>query len=290
MKALIRSAILAAALCLIPAFTRAQVGPAQPAEDFQQTLSKATLSVYQGQQVCGYQSYDTIFGPMQFWGCKFERRFTCTATVIADAGNGYYVGLSAGHCINWAEEKNYFVGTTVEGEPVLHNIKIVKSENDDRYDYVLFEFHSVRPLPVIEVDTEGGVPALGTKVINVNFAFGVGKHYSRGEVTSEPLSDEVFGSKQRFTASVEGAPGASGSAIVSLETHKIIGLCEFGFNRGNLGMGAIPTGKRFIDFIDDDSAGLRPQPEPKQQATTPQSFFSQCWAIARKLFFYTTGF
>lgn len=280
MKALIRTTALAALMCLIPAHSRAQVGPVQ--EDFQQTLSKATLSVYQAKQVCGYKPFETIFGTFQVWGCNFERHFTCTATVIGQTGESEYLGLSAGHCINWAEEKNYYVGTTVGPEPVLHNIEILKSENDDRYDYVVFTFHSARPLPAIQVDMDGGIPALGTKVLNINFALGVGKHFSHGEVTSEPLDDDVIRMKQRFMASIEGAPGASGSSVVDENTHKIIGLCEFGFNRGNLGTGVIPTGRRFIDFIDDDSAGMKPLPEPKAPAT--KSIYARLLELIRKIF------
>jgi hypothetical protein len=252
-------------------------------------LSQATLSVYQGKQVCGYKPFDTIFGTFNVWQCGFERRFTCTATVIARESEDTYLGLSAGHCIDWKEEQNYYVGTTIEKEPVLHNINILKSENDDRYDFVLFEFHSMKEFPAIPVSLKGGVPALGTKLININFAMGVGKHYSRGEVTSEPLDNDAFGAKQRFTANIEGAPGASGSSVVDAETHEIVGLCEFGFNRGNLGMGVIPTGQRLADFMDDDSAGLKPQPEPKAPVGTPESYIQKFLAAIRKLIFYSTG-
>jgi Trypsin-like peptidase domain len=261
-KNFIRSIVFAVSM-LIPALAAAQTPVYGPAVDFQDTLSKATLSVYQGKQICEFSSVDTIFGPMKIWGCSFKRRFTCTATVILKEGPNEYVGLSAGHCIDWEHENDYLVGSSIAPDAALHSIKIVKSENDARYDFVIFRFHSLKELPVVHVETIETVPALGTKVMNVNFALGVGKHYSYGHVSSEPLDDEAFGMKQRFMTSLEIAPGASGSAVVDVETHKIIGLAEFEFNRGNLGAGVIPTGKRFIDFMDDDSAGLKPQPEPK---------------------------
>jgi hypothetical protein len=264
MKAL-RSLALAALLLCLSVPSKGTTVPEQGPVDtpsFEQTVSQATLSVFTGQQVCKYTPFETIFGTMQVWGCKFESRFTCTATVIGRESQNVYWGLSAGHCIDWKSENNYFVGSGVDSEPVLHHIKIVKAENDDRYDFAIFKFESLRELPVVAVDLTSGVPAVHTKVMNINFALGVGKHFSTGEVTSEPLNDETLGEKQRFMTNLESAPGASGSAVISLETHKIIGLCEFGFRSGNLGMGVVPMGKRFMDFMDDDTAGIKPLPEP----------------------------
>jgi len=277
-KALIRFAILAIALMAAPHFIKAQEGP----QDFQQTLSKATLSVYRGKQVCEWKTADTFFGPMKYWGCSFKRAFTCTGTVVGRLTQTEYIGLSAGHCIDWKDEKNYYVGSTVEAEPVLHSVQIVKSENDDRYDYVVFVFHSIRELPVIRVNTQGGIPAIGTKVMNVNFAKGIGKQFTHGEVNSEPLDDARLEMKQRFMITNGMGPGASGSAIVSEETHEIIGLCEFGFPGAQMGTGVIPTGKRYIDFMEDDSAGLKPLPAPAQQQepTTEESLF---WRIVKAI-------
>ena len=283
MKALIRSVVLAIVLMAAPSFIKAQLGPQ---EDFQQTLSKATLSVYRGKQVCEWKTVDTFFGPIKYWSCEFKRSFTCTGTVIRQLSETQYVGLSTGHCIDWKDEKNYYVGSTVESEPVLHNIQIVKSENDDRYDYVVFVFHSVRELPVINVSKKGGIPAIGTKVMNVNFAKGVGKQYTHGEVNSEPLDDDRMERKQRFLITNGMGPGSSGSAIVSEETHEIIGLCEFGFPGTQMGTGVIPTGKRFVDFIDDDSAGLKPQPEPAQQTVAPKEEKNWIWKMIKGFFFY----
>jgi Trypsin-like peptidase domain len=286
MKAFLASLLLLLSLS-IPA--KAQ-SPVAPAEDFQKTLSAATLSVYQGKQVCEFTAVDTIFGPMKVWGCSFKRQFTCTATVIARTNEDTYIGLSAGHCIDWNEEKNYFVGSSIASDSVLHNINILKAENDDRYDFALFEFHSMRELPVVPVSLKGGVPALGTKVININFALGIGKHFSTGVVTSEPLNDEAVGMKQRFMTNLESAPGASGSAVVDADTYKIIGLCEFGYRAGNLGMGVVPTGDRLANFMDDDSAGIKPLPEPVKPAVdATQSFFKAIVNFFTKLLTYSTG-
>jgi trypsin-like peptidase len=277
-KTLIRSAVLAIALMAAPYFIKAQEGP----QDFQQTLSKATLSVYRGKQVCEWKAVDTFFGPMKYWGCNFKRSFTCTGTVIGRLSETEYIGLSAGHCIDWKDEKNYYVGSTVEAEPVLHSVQIVKSENDDRYDYVVFVFHSVRELPVIKVNTKGGIPPIGTKVMSVNFALGVGKQYTHGEVNSEPLDEARVEMKQRYLITNGAAPGASGSAIVSEETHEIVGLCEFIFPGTQMGTGVIPTGKRYVDFLDDDSAGLKPTPAPiEPTSTTQESLF---WKIIKEIF------
>jgi Trypsin-like peptidase domain len=281
-KSLIRSVVLAALIVLIPSGVKAAV----KADDFMQTLSHATLGVYTGGQVCKFTSVDTFFGPMSIWGCKFENRFTCTATVIAREGFTDYVGLTAGHCIDWAQEDKYFVSSSIGKDPVMHHIHILKTENDDRYDYCVFRFESLDNFPVIGVDVTGGVPQLGTPVMNVNFSFGIGKHFSYGHVSSEPLDDDAFGEKQRFMTSLEIAPGASGSAVVDTRTHKIIGLAEFEFNRGNLGAGVIPTGKRFMDFMQDDSAGIKPLPEPPPTTAVPEhirKFLNSLWKVVSYL-------
>jgi hypothetical protein len=150
---------------------------------------------------------------------------------------------------------------------------------------VVFVFHSIRELPVIRVNTQGGIPVIGTKVMNVNFAEGIGKQFTHGEVNSEPLDDARLEMKQRFMITNGMGPGASGSAIVSEETHEIIGLCEFGFPGAQMGTGVIPTGKRYIDFMEDDSAGLKPLPAPAQPPAPVQEE-NWLWKIIKGFFSY----
>jgi hypothetical protein len=237
------------------------------AEILQQTLSSATLSVYRGKMVCEWETknFDTIFGTLtiKYWGCEFKKVFTCTATVIDRADNDY-IALSAGHCVVWADEDNYYVGTNVETKPVLHKVKIIKAEHDDRYDFAIFAFHSFKELGVVKVNTEGGIPKLGTKVLNINFSLGIGKQYNHGEVISEALDgDPVGDDRQRYLVSVGVGPGASGSAIVDSETGEIVGLAEFIFPGTQMATGVIPTGTVLANFMDDDSAGIKPQPAPE---------------------------
>jgi hypothetical protein len=260
---LARRVLTLAALLAFSFPTIAQETPTKPELTFQQKLGAATLAVYAGAQVCGYENKDTWFGPIKVWSCKFKRRFTCTATVVNRLSQDTYVGLSAGHCIDWDNEKNYFVSETVEAEPVLHNIEIKKAENDNRYDYVVFTFHSSRELPTIELNGANDLqPKLGTAVLNTNFGLGIGKEYLEGKVVSEALLESELEMRRRFLVSIGVGPGASGSPVVDAETHQIVGLVEAIFPGTQMATVVIPTGKNLADFMEDDSAGLKPTKEP----------------------------
>lgn len=261
---LIRSVVLALALLIAPLAIKAQIaGPAPEQPSIAETLSKASLALYQGRQVCGFEKVDTFIGSVDLWSCKFVNRFVCTATVIDRISQTDYIGLTAGHCFDWKHDNQYYVADTVEEKPVLHKIMVLKHEADDRYDFAIFTFTSAHEYPAISIDTTVKVPALGTEVININFAMGVGKAHLTGKVVSEALDESHLGMRQRYLVTVGVGPGASGSAIVDLQTGKIIGLVEAGFPGTQMATIVIPTGERFMNFIDDDSAGIRPLPPPR---------------------------
>ena len=258
----------AAALMLsIPSLAAKKAESAPPAQpEFTQTLSKATLAVYRGKQECAWKKEDFGWFVAEVWSCEFKRSFTCTGTVIANPAPGEYIGLSAGHCIDWDDEKNYYVSEGIEPDAVLRNVEIVKSENDKRYDYVVFTFHSAHDFAVVDLNGPDDLqPAVGTPVVNSNFALGIGKELLEGKVVSEALSAPALdGDKQRYLVSIGIGPGASGSPVVDAKTHKIVGLVEAIFPMTQMSTVVIPTGKQLADFLDDDSAGLKPlKPTPK---------------------------
>lgn len=259
--------------------------PVKP--NFNDTLSRATLAVYQGEQKCDWEKVDTYFGPMSAWGCHFVRHFTCTATVIGRSSETEYVGLSAGHCINWDKEKNYYVSETIDDEPVLHNIQIIKSENDNRYDFVVFTFRSAKELPIVNLNhPDAGQPLVGTAVLNTNFALGIGKEHLEGKVVSEQLSETRLGMKTRYLVSIGVGPGASGSPVVDAQTHEIVGLVEAVFPGTQMSTVVIPTGRQLFDFMEDDSAGLKPMPEPEapKSALPPGlSGLTKLWATLKNI-------
>jgi hypothetical protein len=279
-------AVLALASLLI-LFSVLPCGAQNDPKPFRETLSAATLSVYTGKQVCQWTKIDTFFGPFNVWTCDFKRHFTCTGTVIAADGEGHYEGLTAGHCVDWNKEKDYFVGSTVEEKPVLHSIHILKAANDDRYDYALFTFSSIRDFPVVHLNSrDAGIPPVGTQIINDNFALGIGKQFLEGKVVSEALEEKELEMKRRYLVSIGVAGGASGSAIVDADTHEIVGLVEAVFPETQMATVVIPTGKQLFDFIDDDSTGLRPDKptaRPKDDEDEP-SRLVQGLVIVRDFF------
>jgi hypothetical protein len=263
------ASLLLAVMLLFTPTVKAQV----PQPDFRDTLSKATLAVYHGKQMCEYKNEDfEFFGFLvenKVWECSFKSEFKCTATVIAGMDNEY-AGLTAGHCIKWDQKDEYYISDDVSEHPVLRKIEIAKFDNSDRYDYAIFRFKSLRNYPAIQVQEDGPIPSIGTKVLNVNFSFGITKQIVEGPIVSGIIENtNEPAQRRRFLVQLSVGPGASGSALVDETTHKIVGLAERIFPGTQMAIVAIPTGSNFIDFLDDASAGLKPlaTPEPKHEPT-----------------------
>ena len=262
----------------------------KPVDSFQKTLGKATQALYLGKQICDYKKEETFFGPLLFWVCEFKNKFVCTATII-DGQDGDYIALTAGHCINWKYEHDYYISDTVEDEPVLRHVTVVKSDNTNRYDYAILRFQSIKEYPTIELNKQDSdLPVVGTFVLNVNFAEGVGKEYLDGKVVSEKLYGD--GLRNRYLVTIGVGPGASGSAVVDSESHRIVGLAEMIFPSTQMSTVVIPTGQNLANFMDDDSAGLKPQPEDKsklpKEGGPPEeekkpSLFARLWVLIKGL-------
>lgn len=253
----------------------------QPTENFRDNLYHATLAVYAGKQVCGFQTIATFFGDFKMWGCEFKEQFVCTATVVRADGHGDYVGLTTGHCFDYEImdklKAKYYVADNVREKPVLREIQLVKFDNSDRYDYALFTFKSLTPYPVIPIYLGEGTPLLGSRVINVNYSLGITKEAVEGPVVSEQIGDSESEQaphlRRRFFVQIPFGPGASGSAVV-YETPTggaIVGLVEAMFPGTQMAAVVIPTGVNYINFLQDDSAGLKPEPEPEHPLIAPKA-------------------
>lgn len=268
---ILQSILLALALSLTAVSCRAQ----------SEKLGAATLAVYKGKQVCKWTPEPNMFGLLDYeWGCKFESRFTCTATVVASDDRGHYGGLTAGHCFDW--DSDYYVAEQIANEPVMHKITLEKFENDDRYDFAIFTFTSSKKYPVIEIDMDGDAPKIGTKIWNVNFSLGLTKQFVDAQVVSDIITEPIprlADTKGRYLVSIGIGPGASGSAVID-SSGKIVGLVEAVFMGTQMPTVVMPTGKTFSNFIEDDSAGLKPEkekgkppvPEDKPEPTKKKRF------------------
>jgi hypothetical protein len=284
MKKALLSLLVAAAM-LIPAGAKGAsveeaVTFAPPtAVQFQQGAANSTLAVYRGEQKCAWQQEAVFIFTVNVWKCSFVENFTCTATVISHFDDDY-LAVTAGHCFDWKEEDRYYVAESTIGKPAMRKVKIVKFENDERYDYGLISFSSTREYASTPFDKVGEAPAVGTPIVNVNFSYGIVKQFTEGKVVSELIKGDAGGScpicKGRYFVSIGLGPGASGSAVIDSQTGEIVGLAEAIFPDTQMPTLVIPMGRNFVDFMEDDSAGIRPLPEgPLPKEGTPGAPLSE---------------
>lgn len=255
--------------------TSAQLAPVVPKPNFHETLSKATFALY------GRYPTGNSLKP-------FVSRFHCTATVIDRPSQFTYILLTAGHCIEPEPRPGmaYFVAETVSDDPVLQSVRVLKFADTKRYDYAILMLNSPRDYPVIDVDF-GALPPVETQVVNVNFGLAMTKQLVKGFVGSGIISREeqaggIRGSAGRFMVEFGIAPGASGSAIVDENSHKIIGIVEAIFPGLANGTVAMPMCSNFDDFGVDGSVDQKPLP-PKPHAVVapakPLTFVQKLWRL-----------
>lgn len=273
MRNILASLVVTTVLALFPSNCFAQ----KPS--ISERLQQSTLAVYHAEQKCSWDKKTIFVWEIDVWECKFEENFVCTATVIdQNSDTNSYLALTAGHCFDWEETDNYYVATDTVGKPVMHHVQLVKFENDERYDYGIIAFQSIEDFTAfpIQHNVNYSTPAIGTEVLNVNFAYGVAKQVIEGKVTSDKVLGDAGGEcptcKGRYFASIGAGPGSSGSAIVDAKTGMIVGIVEAGFRGTTIPTIIMPINKTFVDFMEDDSAGVKPLPEgpkPKETVDTP---------------------
>ena len=269
MKKLFAIFTLLVCLFIFPRLTYAQ-------SSFQNTLSQATLAVYEGKVGCTEDS------------CELKSRFICTATVVGKNGWGGYSGLTAGHCFEQEllnQGVNYYVSETVNEKPILRKINVIKSDNSDRYDYGTFTFTSSRSYPVIEIDTVN-VPEIGDKIVNSNFSLGVVKEVSEGTVVSGIVGEwaQQKTLRRRYLVQIVFGPGASGSPIVDEKSHEIIGIVEAMFPGTQMAAIIMPTGTNFTDFLEDDSVVPQNLIAEAQEKAKKTGILSELWNFLISLF------
>ena len=241
--------------------------------------------MYRAEEQCAWGKETVFIFVLDVWECRFAENFTCTATVIDADDQGTYIALTAGHCFDWEKLDQYYVSDDTVGKPVLRKAEVLKFENDERYDYGLITFHSIATSYTPIQVSPNGIPPVGTQIKNVNFSYGIAKEYADGKVVSDLIQGDAGGKcgvcKGRYLVSIGLGPGASGSAVVDANTGEIVGVVEAMFPNTQMPTVVMPAGKNFINFMEDDSAGVKPLPEgpkPKEdqsQSGTDDSKFSR---------------
>jgi len=166
--------------------------------------------------------------------------FICTAEPIEKTADGYRL-LSAGHCVqSTPADLEFSVAEEIGG--VRTPVKMVKAYLGEDVDFALFELKTSKVYSVFDLGTEKGL-RVGDKTINPNFSQGLGKQLSPGVVASKPITKsedcDDAGCVGKFIVQEYAGPGASGSAVLSVKTHKVVGLLVWEFE-GQTGFGIEP--------------------------------------------------
>lgn len=205
-----------------------------------------------------YKSTIALYGTK-----KGKTHFLCTAEPIKKIKNGYEL-LTAGHCVQETPvDLTFAVADEIGGQ--LTTVTVLKAYEGGGIDFALFEFPTTKKYFIFEIGDDNDLH-VGDRIINPNFAYGISKQLSLGVISSQLVPPgEVCGTEEcvgDFLAQLYGAPGSSGSAVISARTHKIIGLMVYGFQYP-IGFGIEPISKfqKFLDGpnqphpIDDDDDG-----------------------------------
>lgn len=167
----------------------------------------------------------------------------CTVTAYEIIPGGYHL-IGAGHCVGKSTGYTYAVADDVDED--FTPVTVVKSVFDKKFDFAVFELKTDKVYPVIPLGTLGGV-SIGDDVIDVNFALSAAKQLSVGKVSSANLTSEGILVPGYFIAQIFGSEGSSGSALISLTTHKIVGIVTMQFSNEDEAQITVGLGVESID-------------------------------------------
>jgi hypothetical protein len=233
--------VLSAVLALVLAFCSfgSQAATIRPPKGFEGRMWNSTLALY---GTLG----DTT-------------HFLCTTEVIGKIPGGYRL-LSAGHCVQLPPPGLQFSVADDTGSPRT-DVVMVKAYMKADLDMAIFDLKTTKKYDVMELGTDDDLQ-VGDEVINPNFAAGLGKQLSHGVISSGilPLSDHCDEDcATDFLIQSFGSGGASGSAVISTKTHKIIGIAIWQAQGANVGIGVEPISK-FAAFM---AGPNQPHPIPE---------------------------
>lgn len=224
----------------------------------------------------------------QLWGSTLAlygtkggtTHFLCTAEPFEKIAGGYHL-ISAGHCVQLVpQDVEFSVANEIGGSRTP--VKVMKVYMGDGLDFAEFELMTDQKYTPFVLGDEHDV-RIGEKIINPNFALGLGKQLSFGTVSSNILVPSqkcpLYECSGSFLVQTYGAGGSSGSAVVSLKTHQVIGLIDWSYDKGTIGFGIQPI-STFYKFLagstqpHPDSAEAKAQAVAKSHPIPPQVFQS----------------
>lgn len=207
MRRLFEVAVLSVLILLLSCGGRAGIQPVK--NSFYQKALDATFALYGERKIPDHVTL---------------RRFVCTATVVAKRANGYVL-ITAGHCVSDAPPNvTYLVSHEIGG--ALSPVIPITARLNGIEDVALFYLDTTEKLPVLDFGDES-TEHIGDPVVNPNFTFGLTKQLDFGRVTSAEIGPNAVGCKiclNEFLIDATANAGASGSVVLSLNTHKIVGI------------------------------------------------------------------
>lgn len=192
--------------------------------------------------------------------------FDCTARPISKSVDGYVL-LTAGHCVQEIPAGVKFsVAEEIGGARTpVKLIKVYEGTGDNTVDIALFDLKTTKQYAVLGLGTDEDI-RVGDPTINVHFAMGVGKQLSYGKISSRTIVKsedcQENGCLGNFFVQEAAGSGASGSAIISARTHRVIGILVYQ-TEAPIGFATEP-----ISALQKFTA-LANQPHPGAKASVP---------------------
>lgn len=180
----------------------------QPARGFEQTAMDATFALYA--QWDDHELHKTL------------RPFLCTAAAIQADDTGYIL-LTAGHCAMIPENATFFVREGM-GKPA-QPVTVISARREGQDDYMLLHLKTKAKYATLDLGDESS-EAIGDTEINPNFTYGITKQLAHGIIASDIIQDSPIcrSCEGGFLLHEFAAGGASGSPVISLTTHRVIGI------------------------------------------------------------------
>jgi len=173
-----------------------------------------------------------------------EKQFLCTATAYEHKGNHYKL-LTAGHCDVFSDSRDKY---NVQNENLINQksypVKILKQKRDmsSHLDYMILDMETTDKFPIVKIGDSKNIH-IGDPLFMVHFGEGIGKQQTTGNVATDVM-DEASASEdsgqcglcvERFMATLFGAPGSSGAAVIDERTGKVVGILTGGISGATLG-------------------------------------------------------
>lgn len=174
----------------------------------------------------------------------------CSATAYKKVDKQTYRFASASHCVagkTEVEQKaaKYFVSFDSAGAKTFFPASLIEAgDKNVGDDFSIFTVKTDKDLTIVPLGDDSQIQ-VGSEVISVAAPLGLGKQYFQGYVSElqidrPPLDAGIVQWHGAMLVMIGGAPGSSGSAIVSADQKAIVGFLV-GSAADNIGMIVLPV-------------------------------------------------